>query len=357
MSLYRSLFFPLLRCLDPETAHDLAIAGLERAQSSALGCAILRRIAGPIPQDPVEIAGLQFPNRIGLAAGFDKNWRGVEALALLGFGHIEVGTLTPRPQPGNPRPRIFRLPAHRAVINRMGFPNCGLDVALARADAATPNEFGRPHLLGVSIGKQKDTPLERAVDDYLAGLRGAEPFADYIAINISSPNTPELRKLQTTEYLRHLCSSLRAEAARLADAARAAGEQDLSPPRPIFVKIAPDLADAELDDLLGVLVETGIEAVIATNTTLGRPAPLASDPRAAETGGLSGAPLRDASTLMIREIARRTSGRLPIIGVGGIDSPEAAREKLDAGATLLQLYTGLIYEGPGLPGRILRGLR
>lgn len=342
-SVYERFLFPTLKRLDPETAHDRTLAALSVAQSSVAGRAFLRRIAGTIPAQPVQVGSLHFPNVLGVAAGFDKDARVVEGLALLGFGHIETGTLTPCPQPGNPRPRIFRLPPDQALINRMGFPNGGVMAAIPRLRALAAKD--RTYVLGVSLGKQKETPLEEAANDYATVMRAVYAYADYLAVNISSPNTPGLRELQGGRYLEHLLSTLVAENLALA---RQAG----SNPRPLWVKIAPDLTWEELDDILATVQSAGIDGVIATNTTLSREG--LSDAKQAETGGLSGRPLRARSTAIIDFIHRRSGGRLPIIGVGGVASATDVREKLAAGASVVQLYTGLIFGGPGLPGRLLR---
>jgi dihydroorotate dehydrogenase len=280
---------------------------------------------------------------LGIAAGFDKDIRVATGLAALGFGHIEVGTLTPRPQAGNPRPRIFRLPQDGAIINRMGFPNGGVAAALPRLHrlAARPREF----VLGMSLGKQKETPLADAAGDYIAVMQAVYAYADYLAVNISSPNTPGLRALQGGDYLGQLLAALVAENEALAQAKNVAK-------RPLFVKIAPDLTLAELDEVLTAVQDNQIDAIIATNTTIRREGLVS--PNQHESGGLSGLPLRHQSTELIQHIHRQTNGRLPIIGVGGVRTVDDVQEKLDAGASLVQLYTGLVYEGPGLPGRLLR---
>ncbi len=341
MPFYQRLAFPLLRRADPECIHDVTLAMLELAQRIPPGPALLRAIAGAIPALPVDCLGLRFPNPLGIAAGFDKDARVLPGLALLGFGHVEVGTLTPLPQPGNPRPRIFRIPADRAIINRMGFPNAGVEDALPRL--ARLAAVSRNAILGVSIGKQKETPLERAADDYEALIDAAAPFADYLAVNVSSPNTPGLRELQGGRYLDELLARL---VARRNAAARR---------RPLLVKIAPDLDDAELDAMLEVFLARGVDGVIATNTTLSRDG-LTDRRLAGETGGLSGAPLARRATALVRAIRDRAGDRLPIIAAGGIFTADDARARLDAGASLLQVYTGLVYEGPGIAGAILRAL-
>jgi len=343
--LYTQLLFPVFKRFDPETAHERTLAALTLAQATPAGRLALRRIAGRLPALPVQIGPLRFPNPLGMAAGFDKDARVVVGLAALGFGHIEVGTLTPRPQAGNPRPRIFRLPADEALINRMGFPNGGVAAAGPRLQALSARPRG--YVLGVSLGKQKETPLEEAAADYVAVMRAVYNHADYLAVNISSPNTPGLRALQGGRYLEGLLAALMAESRILATSAGGAL-------KPLWVKIAPDLGWDELDEVLTALTAAGVAGVIATNTTLAREG--LRDRRQAEAGGLSGRPLRARSTELIAAIYRRTDGKLPIIGVGGIASASDAREKLDAGASVVQLYSSLVYAGPRLPGRILRGL-
>lgn len=344
--LYRNLLFSLIGSLDPERAHHLAADALAFAERHATTRVLLRAIAGGIPVRPVTVCGVRFPNVLGVAGGFDKDARIAGGLARLGFGHVEVGTLTPRPQQGNPRPRIFRLPAHRAIINRMGFPNCGVEGALPRIrELAKRRDF----VLGISLGKQKETPLESAAQDYIAVMRRVHRYAGYLAVNISSPNTPGLRELQGKRYLAQMLGALVGENSAL-NRRRAAGHC------PLFVKIAPDLTAAELDDILESVVEAGAHGIIATNTTLSRRG-VERAGYAEESGGLSGVPLRRRSTRLIARIHRQTGGSLPIIGVGGVLNARDAQEKLDAGASLVQIYTGLIYEGPGVAGRVLRGLR
>lgn len=347
MALYRDVIFPLLRRSDPETAHERACRLLAFAQNTWTGRLVLRAVAGDLPRRPVELWGLTFPNVIGMAAGFDKDVRVATGLGMLGFGHIEVGTLTPRPQQGNPRPRIFRLPQHHALINRMGFPNEGVRAVLPRLQAIARRPEGS-FVLGVSIGKQKETPLEQAGNDYIEVMRAVYIYADYLAVNISSPNTPGLRELQGSNYLRRLLADLKSEQASLAERHRLR-------PRPLLVKIAPDLTDRDLDEILEAVTAAGIDGIIATNTTLARDA-VAGAPYADETGGLSGRPLAERSTQIIAHIREQTGSRLPIIGAGGVFTPEDVREKLDAGASLVQLYTSFIYEGPRLPGRLVRAL-
>ena len=343
--LYRNLLFPLIGSLDPERAHHLAADALAFAERHAATRALLSAIAGRIPSRPVTVCGMRFPNVLGVAGGFDKDARIAGGLARLGFGHVEVGTLTPRPQQGNPRPRIFRLPQHGAIINRMGFPNCGVEAALPRIRALAKR---RDFVLGVSLGKQKETPLESAAQDYIAVMRRVHEYAGYLAVNISSPNTPGLRELQGKRYLATMLAALVRENRTLND-------RRPNRPCPLFVKIAPDLSATELDDILESVIEAGAHGIIATNTTLSRRG-VESAAHAEESGGLSGAPLRRRSTRLIARIHRLTGGSLPIIGVGGVSNARDAQEKLDAGAPLVQIYTGLIYEGPGVAGRILRGL-
>ncbi len=338
MNIYKTVSFPLLKKLDAENAHEYTLTALAWAQRFAPW--VLRRIAGDLPVDPVVFCGLTFPNVIGAAAGFDKEVRVAEGLAMLGFGHIEVGTLTPKPQAGNPRPRIFRLPEDGGLINRMGFPNGGMQTAVSHL-AALP--ASRAYIIGVSLGKQKETPLANAADDYRAVMRAVYPYADYLAINISSPNTPGLRDLQGGNYLRHLLATLQTENNALAMNKKR---------KPLLVKIAPDLTWAALDKILEAISDEGIDGIIATNTTVARDG-LRSKNKS-ETGGLSGRPLRQRSTEIIRYINERVNGRLPIIGAGGISTVADVEEKLEAGASLVQLYSGLIYEGAALAGRLVR---
>lgn len=340
---YKRLVFPFLARMDPEQTHDWMLSALTLTQRTWPGQAVLRAIAGNVATEPVELFGLRFPNVLGIAAGFDKDVRVTAGLGMLGFGHVEVGTLLPRPQDGNPRPRIFRLPEDGAVINRMGFPNEGVTTAVSRLQSLKKSNL----IVGASLGKQKETPLECAADDYLAVMQTVYPYADYLAVNISSPNTPGLRQLQGGAYLVNLLATLQAENRALA---QAQGRDR----RPLLVKIAPDLTWAELDEILTAVSDHQIDGIIATNTTVRRSG--LTHPNQKEQGGLSGRPLRQRSTEIIRYIHRCTSGRLPIIGVGGVQTADDVHQKLDAGASLVQIYTGLIYEGPGLAGRILREL-
>jgi dihydroorotate dehydrogenase len=295
------------------------------------------------PDLQVRAFGLDFPNPVGLAAGYDKDGRAFRGLACLGFGHLELGTVTLRPQVGNPRPRVFRLPQDQALINRMGFPNAGSEALLRRLQRRVriPGV-----VLGVNIGKGVDTPLDKASQDYLALMRTFYVVADYLAVNISSPNTIGLRRLQAREYLEALLEAL--------SSARSELEDTESRRVPILVKISPDLNNDELEDAVGVVQRTGMDGIIATNTTVDRSG-LSSFYRD-ETGGLSGFSLRERSTEVVRQIYQLTGGELPIVGVGGISSPEDAREKLEAGASMIQVYTGLVYRGPGLVRAILEGL-
>ena len=324
-----SLLRPALFSLDPEDAHGFTLFSLDLAQRTRL-LNLLPRATGT----PVRVMGIDFPNAVGLAAGLDKDGAHIHALAALGFGFIEIGTVTPRPQSGNPKPRLFRLTAAEALINRMGFNNLGVD-NLVRNVAAS----GFGGVLGINIGKNKDTPNEQAVDDYLACLDKVYAHARYVTVNISSPNTANLRELQKDEALDALLSAIKH---RQSDLAQQQGKYV-----PIALKIAPDLDDAQIAAIAALLMMHRIDAVIATNTTLARDA-VAGLPNADEAGGLSGAPVRAASTRVIRELARHLQNEVPIIGVGGILSGADAVEKIAAGAALVQLYTGLIYRGPEL---------
>ncbi len=338
---------PALFRLDPEKAHEWAVGSLAVLGAvPALGRALGACLSQPgRALRPVEAFGVSFPNAVGLAAGFDKDGRAWPGAAALGFGHVEIGTVTALGQPGNPRPRVFRYPSEEAVINRMGFNNAGA-AALASRLAGQPLPGRRRIPLGINIGKSRAVDLERATGDYLDSFGLLADFADYVALNVSSPNTPGLRDLQGGERLRELLGAIAA-----ANRARAA-----RPGRgrvPVLVKIAPDLSFRGIDAVLGAAADFGVDGIIATNTTLARPGFFRG---VAEAGGLSGAPLRARSTEIIRYIARSTGGRLPIIGVGGICDLQGAGEKLDAGATLVQLYTGLIYRGPLFARDVARAL-
>jgi dihydroorotate dehydrogenase len=316
--------------LDPETAHHLTLTTLQAA--SRLGP--LNPFRQNVAPKPRSVLGLHFPNPVGLAAGLDKNGDCIDGLAALGFGFLEIGTVTPKPQPGNPKPRLFRLVEQQALINRLGFNNKGIEYLLERVRARHAEV-----ILGINIGKNVFTPLENALDDYLIGLRQVYAHADYVTINLSSPNTPGLRKLQTGDTLGHLLAGLAAERARLA--------QTHDRHVPLLVKIAPDLEPDELPSLCGSLVRHRVDGVIATNTTLSRVG-AESSIHAQEAGGLSGAPLMRPSTELVRRLSQTLGGELPIIACGGIMSPADARAKFDAGASLIQIYSGLIFKGPAL---------
>ncbi len=339
---YRKLVKPFLFRQDPEAAHERAVRALSLASSLAPVRGLLAALSGRrAVAAPVRLLGLTFPNRVGVAAGFDKNAVAWRALAALGFGHVEVGTITLHAQEGNPRPRMFRFPAQEAVINRMGFNNDGAEAVAARL-AKLPPPGKRSVPLGINLGKSRAASIDEAVSDYLGSFRLLADHADYVAINVSSPNTPGLRQLQEEERIRALLEALR-DANRAREAAA----------RPILLKIAPDLAFREVDAILQAIDDFGFAGIIATNTTVARPGFFAGVP---EAGGLSGRPVRRRSTEIINYIARATAGRLPIIGVGGIDDPVTAGEKLDAGASLVQVYTGMIYAGPMLGREVARAL-
>ena len=329
---------PLLFCLDAESAHRAGLALLDA--SHALGTA--RLLASAAPSLQVRTLGIDFPNPVGLAAGMDKNGDHIDALFDLGFGFVEVGAVTPRPQPGNPRPRIFRLTEAQAIINRMGFNNLGVDYLVENLKRRKSSG-----IVGVNIGKNFDTPIERAADEYVHCLRKVYPHASFVTANVSSPNTSGLRNLQQDELLDNLLGEL---ARTRADLVRSSGRHV-----PIAVKIAPDLDDAGIDALAERVLAHDLDAVIATNTTLSR-AGVEHLPNSREAGGLSGGPLRVRSTEVITRLARATAGRIPIIGVGGIASTADAMEKLRAGATLVQLYSALVFQGPALVGKIVAGL-
>ena len=336
------LFRPLFFALDPEAAHELALASLDAAAATG----IAQLIAPRVQASPVEAMGLRFSNRIGVAAGLDKNAAHIDGLASLGFGFIECGTVTPRPQPGNPKPRLFRLPEAEALINRLGFNNDGLERFLANVARA---RFGPASggILGLNIGKNFDTPNERAAEDYLECLRAVYAHASYVAVNVSSPNTEGLRALQAESALDALLKQLKDEQAKLADRH---GKYT-----PIAVTIAPDLEPEETRRVARTLVARRVDGVIATNTTVDRAA-VAGLRYAGESGGLSGRPLRNQAIEVLRTLAAELAGALPIIGVGGIMSGADARERIAAGATLVQIYTGLIYKGPELVAEIAAAL-
>jgi dihydroorotate dehydrogenase len=334
MNAYRSFIRPLLFCLPPEAAHRWTMAALRVFSILPFGPAVVKFFSGKVPHsEPLVVSGLAFPNPVGLAAGLDKDAEAVAALGALGFGFVEVGTLTPKPQPGNPQPRLFRLPKDRGLINRMGFNNHGVVAAAQRLK-------NRPAglVVGGNIGKNKDTPNEQAAQDYVVSLRALHPVVDFFTVNISSPNTPGLRALQSLEPLRELMREVLEERDRH------------QPRRPVWVKLAPDLTNEELVDTAQLIVSVGADGIIATNTTLSRSG-LGTDPLKVEqigAGGLSGAPLRQRSTDVIRVLRGAVGPDFPLIAVGGVLSGQDAREKKEAGATLVQVYTGLIYEGPQL---------
>mgnify|MGYP001369528195 CR=1 FL=1 len=335
------MFYKLIRSclftLPPEVAHDVSLKPLK----------YLAKIPGlqglfPIPQQPVSILGLTFPNPVGLAAGLDKNGDYIDALGMMGFGFIEVGTVTPVAQPGNDKPRMFRVKPAEGIINRMGFNNYGVQYLVQQVKKAKYKG-----IIGINIGKNKVTPAEKALDDYLICLNEVYPHADYIAINISSPNTPGLRDLQHGEALDTLLAGIKERQLTL--------KEQYNKYVPVLVKIAPDLTDTEIDELAQAFIKHNIDGVIATNTTNRRDI-IDGLPHYKEQGGLSGKPVFDDSTEVLRKFAKKLDGKMPIIGVGGVDSVETAQAKLDAGASLVQVYTGFIYQGPGLVKKILKGL-
>ena len=330
---------PLLFKLDAETAHRATLYALGVAQRSGFS----QWIAKPSADLPTKVFGITFPNPVGLAAGLDKNAEHLDALDALGFGFIEVGTVTPRPQTGNERPRLFRLPQHEAIINRMGFNNAGVDALVRNVQQSSYHG-----VLGINIGKNKDTPNEKAVSDYLLCLTRVYELASYVTVNISSPNTQGLRDLQEEATLRRFISVLREAQERL-------GSQH-GRRKPMLLKIAPDLSEAELDAIAEVLLRTGIDGVICTNTTIDHTA-VADDPRGSEAGGLSGKPLFDRSTAVLSGMHRRLQERIPLIGVGGILDGSDAAEKMELGASLVQLYSGLIYRGPPLVAECVNEIR
>lgn len=327
------MFYALARtalfALDPEVAHHVALHSLAKLQTLHLS-----RLLGSRIHAPQEVMGLQFDNPVGLAAGLDKNGEYIDALAAMGFGFIEVGTVTPRPQPGNPKPRMFRLTEHEALINRLGFNNQGLDAFVENVKRASFKG-----VLGLNIGKNAATPIDKAVDDYVTCLRGVYPYASYVTVNISSPNTKGLRDLQAAEQLEKLLSTLKTEQTRLAKKHKRHV--------PLALKIAPDLDLKSIRDIATLTIENNFEAIIATNTTTSRDA-VRGHAHASELGGLSGKPLFSPSTEVLRELAKTIKGRIPIIGVGGILSGADAKAKMNAGASLVQIYTGFIYKGPDL---------
>lgn len=337
---------PFLFGLDPEAAHELTLHGIARLQHSPLTCLYGEKRV----DDPVSVAGLSFPNRVGLAAGLDKNARCIDGLAAMGFGFVEVGTVTPKAQAGNPKPRMFRVPAAKALINRLGFNNEGLDAFVANVQRARFRQLpdGQPMLLGLNIGKNASTPMEQATDDYLLCLEGVYAHADYVTLNISSPNTKNLRSLQSDAALDGLLGAVSERRELLA--------QRTGRRIPVFLKIAPDLDEAQIEAIATTLQRYGADSsgtpnqswgVIATNTTLSRDA-VAGMPHASEAGGLSGGPVLEMSNRVIRQLRQRLGTGFPMIGVGGILSAHDAISKIQAGADVVQIYTGLIYQGPSL---------
>lgn len=336
--LYNPLLRHLLFRLEPETAHRASLNALRLICRGG----VARALAACAPQSPRHIMGIEFPNPVGLAAGLDKNGDYLDALGGLGFGSIEVGTVTPRPQPGNPQPRLFRLPRAQALINRLGFNNQGVDYLVQQVQKSRFRG-----VLGINIGKNRDTPMDRAVADYLAALRKVYPHAGYVTVNVSSPNTPGLRSLQYGDSLDRLLEALKNEQARLAS--------EHGRHVPLAIKIAPDLGEEEIALIGRALLRYRIEAVIATNTTASRRG-IENLPHAAEAGGLSGAPLTERATAVVRRLNEVLEGRLPIIAAGGIMSGADAVAKMEAGASLVQLYTGLIYRGPSLVREVAKAL-
>jgi dihydroorotate dehydrogenase len=341
MTLYERLR-PILFLLDAERAHNITLRLLSIVGSSPMLVGALSRSFGAGTQTPVRVFGLEFPNCLGLAAGYDKDGVAIRGLASLGFGHIELGTVTPQAQPGNARPRVFRLRQDQALINRMGFPNAGAHRLLGRIRRSRPCGI----ILGVNIGKGVNTPIDDASRDYLALLDLFYAEADYLAVNVSSPNTPGLRALQERRMLERLLSDLATRREVLRNQGR-----DYTP---ILTKLSPDLSEAAVEQACDAILACGLDGVIVANTSLTRDG--LTSPAQREAGGLSGVPVRERSTALIARIERTTRGKLPIIGVGGIFDPEDARAKLDAGACLVQVFTGLVYRGPGLPRRILSAL-
>jgi dihydroorotate dehydrogenase len=330
---FRSLLFKL----DPETAHYLTLQ-LVRMAGLVPPSRWLLEWMFSAPSKPVHAFGLNFRNPVGLAAGYDKDGVAVYGLSALGFGHLELGTVTPRPQPGNPKPRVFRLIEEQGLINRMGFPGRGMQYVSHQLSGINKRPGGV--VLGLNLGKNKDTPLETAAQDYITLMRAFAPLADYLAINVSSPNTVGLRRLQGREMLETLLKQISVERLSL----------NVQPP--VLVKIAPDLSDEELDDAVGAILETGMDGIIATNTTLSREG--VRSPLRAESGGLSGRPLTALSDSVLEKVVARVNERVPVVAVGGVMTPDDAKRKLDLGATLIQVYTGLVYAGPGLVKNIVR---
>jgi len=337
------LFYPLVRFilfrLDAEKTHDLTLNWLRWIEKSAFR----KLLVQPLVDDPVEVFGIKFPNRIGLAAGLDKNGSCIDAFAALGFGHIEIGTVTPRAQPGNPKPRLFRLPKAKGLINRFGFNNQGVDQLIENVKASKYTG-----VLGINIGKNFDTPLEKATQDYLICLEKVYPYATYVTVNISSPNTANLRQLQFGEALEELLAAINAKQAELAEQYKRR--------IPILVKIAPDLSETEITQLAETFIKLSIDGVIATNTTFSRKGVEGLE-NAEEQGGLSGLPVLKQSNHVLQQLSKLTNSVFPIIGVGGICDAGGAADKIQAGASLVQVYSGFIYQGPKLIGDIARALK
>ena len=341
--MYKRLIRPILFQFDPEKVHHWSFAAIKALFSLGFGPVIRKMYTVRDPRLEREVFGLKFPNPVGLAAGFDKDARLFRELSGFGFGFIEIGTLTPKPQGGNPKKRLFRLKADQAIINRMGFNNEGVEAAAKRLN--TDHHV----LVGGNIGKNKVTPNEEAAKDYLFCLGKLYPYVDYFVVNVSSPNTPGLRELQDKEPLTRLLKILKSESSRISKMGNAKE-------KPLLLKIAPDLSDSQLLDIIEIVKESGIDGVIATNTTIERKGLNAAAPLVNELGGLSGKPLANRSTEVIRFLVQESGNSFPVIGVGGIHSPEDALQKLEAGASLVQLWTGFVYEGPGLIRRINKAL-
>jgi len=337
------IFYPLVRFflffMDAERTHDLTLKWLKKIEKSAFRGLLIQSVES----DPVEVFGIKFPNKLGLAAGLDKNGACIDAFAALGFGHIEVGTITPRPQPGNPKPRLFRITKANGLINRFGFNNEGVDQLIENVRSS--NYTG---VLGINIGKNFDTPVENAVDDYMICMEKVYPYASYITVNISSPNTANLRSLQFGEALEELIVAIKTKQAELAD--------QYGRRIPVLIKIAPDLSDDEIDSLAETFVKHSVDGIIATNTTNSREG-IEGLAHAEEQGGLSGAPVFTASTNVLRRLSEKVDGAFPIVGVGGIDSGAKAKKKIDAGASLVQVYSGYIYRGPALVAEVIKALK
>lgn len=344
-TVYEGVVRPLLFKLDPEKAHDLGVTALDYLGRLGFLCNMMEAWNRPSGVKPVELFGLQFPNAVGLAAGMDKNGRFWRAASALGFGFVELGTVTAQKQPGNDRPRVFRYPEQGAIINRMGFNNEGAEAIAARLKSARIGKRKRLPV-GINIGKSRLMRIEDATEDYLKSFNMLVPYADYVSINVSSPNTPELRKLQSPEHLNALLSAL-------TEANRSRSKKLGEKPTPLLLKIAPDLSYREVDGILELIEDHGLDGIIATNTTVVRAGAFAS---VKESGGLSGRPLQARARELVYYIALATSGKLPIIGVGGIDSPSSAGAMMDAGAHLVQIYTGMVYRGPFLAAELAKAL-